>query len=135
MYAGVGQQRQRQLIAVMAAPRARESSALSPARACCPDFWLPPAVTTATALLSSWGLPARMRSSPAGPGTGCVDLPWAKRARALIACARPVSDEVVMAGAVKRPSFGDLRPDMKTVAFFARIAGQSFLGDDGLCVQ
>ncbi|MBL8630270.1 MAG: LpxI family protein, partial [Rhodospirillaceae bacterium] len=38
---------------------------------------------------------------------------------------------VVMAGAVKRPSFADLKPDLKTASFFARIAGKS-LGDDGL---
>src|SRR5579862_6767938 len=39
--------------------------------------------------------------------------------------------QVVMAGAVRRPSLRDLRPDLKTAAFFARIAGRS-LGDDGL---
>jgi DUF1009 family protein len=39
--------------------------------------------------------------------------------------------EVVMAGAVKRPKLSDLRPDLKTAAFFARIAGRAF-GDDGL---
>jgi lipid-A-disaccharide synthase len=38
---------------------------------------------------------------------------------------------VVMAGAVKRPSFADLKPDLKTASFFARIAGKA-LGDDGL---
>jgi DUF1009 family protein len=39
--------------------------------------------------------------------------------------------EVVMAGAVRRPALADLRPDMRTAGFFARIAGRS-LGDDGL---
>jgi lipid-A-disaccharide synthase len=38
---------------------------------------------------------------------------------------------VVMGGAVKRPSFADLKPDLKTASFFARIAGKA-LGDDGL---
>ncbi len=38
---------------------------------------------------------------------------------------------VVMAGAVKRPSFADMKPDFKTASFFARIAGKA-LGDDGL---
>jgi len=39
--------------------------------------------------------------------------------------------EVVMAGAVKRPRLRDLRPDLRTAAFFARI-GRRALGDDGL---
>ena len=38
---------------------------------------------------------------------------------------------VVMAGSVRRPTLADLRPDMRTAAFFARIAGRA-LGDDGL---
>src|SRR5262249_13688161 len=39
--------------------------------------------------------------------------------------------EIVMAGTVKRPKLSDLRPDLKTTAFFARLAGRMF-GDDGL---
>jgi DUF1009 family protein len=39
--------------------------------------------------------------------------------------------EIVMAGAVRRPPLADLRPDLKTAAFFARIAGRA-LGDDSL---
>ena len=39
--------------------------------------------------------------------------------------------EVVMAGAVQRPALGELRPDLRTAAFVARIAGRA-LGDDGL---
>ena len=39
--------------------------------------------------------------------------------------------EIVMAGTVKRPKLSDLRPDLKTAAFFARMAGR-LLGDDGL---
>ena len=39
--------------------------------------------------------------------------------------------EVVMAGAVRRPKFSDLRPDLKTAAFYARIAGRT-IGDDTL---
>lgn len=39
--------------------------------------------------------------------------------------------EIVMAGGVRRPSLADLKPDLKTAAFFARIAGK-VLGDDGL---
>jgi len=38
---------------------------------------------------------------------------------------------VVMAGTVRRPSLAELRPDARTAAFFARIAGRA-LGDDGL---
>lgn len=38
---------------------------------------------------------------------------------------------VVMAGAVKRPTLSDLKPDLRTATFFARIAGKA-LGDDGL---
>jgi DUF1009 family protein len=38
---------------------------------------------------------------------------------------------VVMAGSVRRPTLAELRPDMRTAAFFARIAGRA-LGDDGL---
>jgi DUF1009 family protein len=40
-------------------------------------------------------------------------------------------DTVVMAGAVRRPSLADLRPDWRTAGFLARIAGR-VLGDDGL---
>ncbi|OIQ90912.1 hypothetical protein GALL_271860 [mine drainage metagenome] len=39
--------------------------------------------------------------------------------------------EVVMAGPVRRPSLGELRPDWRTLAFFSRI-GVKALGDDGL---
>lgn len=39
--------------------------------------------------------------------------------------------EVVMAGAVRRPSFASLRPDWKTLSFIMRI-GAKGLGDDGL---
>lgn len=39
--------------------------------------------------------------------------------------------DVVMAGAVLRPRLRDLRPDLRTAAFFARI-GRRALGDDGL---
>lgn len=39
--------------------------------------------------------------------------------------------EVVMAGAIHRPSLTDLRPDMYTAAFLAR-TGAAALGDDGL---
>jgi DUF1009 family protein len=38
---------------------------------------------------------------------------------------------VVMAGAVRRPTFAELRPDLQTAALFARLAGRA-LGDDGL---
>jgi DUF1009 family protein len=40
-------------------------------------------------------------------------------------------EEVVMAGAVKRPGFSELKPDLKGAAFLARVAGRA-LGDDGL---
>jgi DUF1009 family protein len=39
--------------------------------------------------------------------------------------------EVVMAGRIRRPSLTDLRPDLRTVRFFARV-GLKALGDDGL---
>lgn len=39
--------------------------------------------------------------------------------------------DVVMIGTVKRPSFFDLVPDMRTTAFFAKI-GMKALGDDGI---
>lgn len=39
--------------------------------------------------------------------------------------------EIVMAGGLKRPTLADLQPDMRTLKFFARIAGK-ILGDDGL---
>lgn len=39
--------------------------------------------------------------------------------------------QIVMAGTVKRPKLSDLRPDLKTATFFARMAGR-LLGDDGL---
>jgi DUF1009 family protein len=38
---------------------------------------------------------------------------------------------VVMAGAVRRPTLAELRPDLQTAALFARLAGRA-LGDDGL---
>ncbi|TAL01449.1 MAG: LpxI family protein [Rhodospirillaceae bacterium] len=38
---------------------------------------------------------------------------------------------VVMAGSVRRPTLAELRPDLRTAAFFARIAGR-VLGDDSL---
>jgi len=39
--------------------------------------------------------------------------------------------ELVMAGPVRRPTLGDLRPDWRTIRFFARL-GLRALGDDGL---
>lgn len=39
--------------------------------------------------------------------------------------------EVVLAGAVRRPTFAELRPDAKAMAFFVR-TGAAALGDDGL---
>ena len=39
--------------------------------------------------------------------------------------------EVVMIGTIKRPSFFDLVPDLRTAAFFAKIGAKS-LGDDGI---
>lgn len=41
------------------------------------------------------------------------------------------AEEVVLAGAVRRPSLGALRPDLRTARFLARLA-RSALGDDGL---
>lgn len=40
-------------------------------------------------------------------------------------------EEVVMIGTIKRPSFKDLVPDMRTTAFFAKV-GMKSLGDDGI---
>lgn len=40
-------------------------------------------------------------------------------------------DELVMAGRVRRPSLIDLRPDFRTIKFFARL-GLKGIGDDGL---
>ena len=40
-------------------------------------------------------------------------------------------EEVVMIGTIRRPSFFDLLPDMRTTAFFAKI-GAKALGDDGI---
>lgn len=40
-------------------------------------------------------------------------------------------EEVVMIGTIRRPSFKDLVPDMRTTAFFAKIGGRA-LGDDGI---
>ena len=40
-------------------------------------------------------------------------------------------EEVIMIGTIKRPSFFDLIPDMRTTAFFAKI-GMKSLGDDGI---
>lgn len=40
-------------------------------------------------------------------------------------------EEVVMIGTIRRPSFPDLVPDLRTAAFFARI-GMKSLGDDGI---
>ncbi len=39
--------------------------------------------------------------------------------------------DVVMIGTIRRPSFFDLVPDLRTTAFFAKI-GSSALGDDGI---
>ncbi|MBL8671353.1 MAG: UDP-2,3-diacylglucosamine diphosphatase LpxI [Alphaproteobacteria bacterium] len=39
--------------------------------------------------------------------------------------------EVVLAGAVRRPSLAELRPDWRSLRFLARVAGRA-LGDDGL---
>ncbi|MBT4463870.1 MAG: LpxI family protein, partial [Rhodospirillaceae bacterium] len=39
--------------------------------------------------------------------------------------------ELVMAGAIRRPSLGELRPDMWATKFFAK-SGAASLGDDGL---
>jgi len=41
------------------------------------------------------------------------------------------AEEVVLAGAVRRPSLGALRPDLRTARFLARLA-RSALGDDSL---
>ncbi len=41
------------------------------------------------------------------------------------------AEEVVLAGAVRRPSLGALRPDLRTARFLGRLA-VSALGDDGL---
>jgi DUF1009 family protein len=40
-------------------------------------------------------------------------------------------EEVVMAGAVRRPSFAEMRPDFRTAQFFARV-GLKGVGDDGI---
>ena len=40
-------------------------------------------------------------------------------------------EEVVMIGTIKRPTFFDLVPDLRTTAFFAKI-GMKSLGDDGI---
>ncbi len=40
-------------------------------------------------------------------------------------------DEVVLAGPVKRPSFGDLKPDLRGAMFLAKMGAAAF-GDDGL---
>lgn len=40
-------------------------------------------------------------------------------------------EEVIMIGTIKRPSFFDLVPDLRTAAFFAKIGAKS-LGDDGI---
>ena len=40
-------------------------------------------------------------------------------------------EEVVMIGTIRRPSFKELIPDMRTTAFFAKI-GAKALGDDGI---
>ena len=40
-------------------------------------------------------------------------------------------DEVVFAGAIRRPSVASLRPDWRAARFFARV-GYRALGDDGL---
>ena len=39
--------------------------------------------------------------------------------------------EVVMIGTIKRPSFFDLVPDLRTASFFAKVGAKS-LGDDGI---
>lgn len=41
-------------------------------------------------------------------------------------------EEVIMIGTIKRPSFFDLLPDMRTTAFFAKI-GAKALGDMVFC--
>ncbi|HLF58892.1 MAG TPA: UDP-2,3-diacylglucosamine diphosphatase LpxI [Alphaproteobacteria bacterium] len=41
------------------------------------------------------------------------------------------AEEVVLAGAVRRPSLGALRPDLRTARFLARLVSAA-LGDDGL---
>ncbi len=40
-------------------------------------------------------------------------------------------EEIVMIGTIKRPSFFDLVPDLRTTAFFAKVGAKS-LGDDGI---
>lgn len=40
-------------------------------------------------------------------------------------------EEVIMIGTIKRPSFFDLVPDLRTAAFFAKVGAKSF-GDDGI---
>jgi DUF1009 family protein len=51
--------------------------------------------------------------------------------RTLEALRREAVAEVVLAGAVRRPSLADLRPDLWTAGFLAR-SGAALLGDDGL---
>jgi len=41
------------------------------------------------------------------------------------------AEEIVLAGAVRRPSLRNLRPDLRTAKFFGRLA-MSAMGDDGL---
>ena len=40
-------------------------------------------------------------------------------------------EEIVMIGTIRRPSFADLMPDLRTASFFAKIGFKS-LGDDGI---
>lgn len=55
-------------------------------------------------------------------GAGGAILAWLKEKGAT---------EVVMAGRVRRPTIAELRPDARTLQFFARV-GLKALGDDGL---
>lgn len=50
--------------------------------------------------------------------------------RAMEALKKKGVSDIVMIGAMRRPSLSELRPDLKTAAFFARV-GMRALGDDG----
>ena len=51
---------------------------------------------------------------------------------AMLAALREVgATDIVLAGRVRRPSLAELRPDLRTAAFFAKVGARA-LGDDGL---
>jgi hypothetical protein len=65
---------------------------------------------------------------------GGVDHLWTRlgaAGQALRALRRAGCRDLVMAGPVRRPSFGELRPDLTATRFLARL-GTRALGDDGL---